>query len=484
MGFSLIASAHKADSINTITTSAIDTSGANLIIIGVTGNSGTLSDSKGNTWTPLTAVSGANTKAQIFYALNPTVGSGHTFSHSGSSLYSSVFAAAYSGAASSSVFVGESGANNDLGFITELQPGSVAPGGDGRLFFTVLSHASDLAVSVDSGFTELADSPLATVGGNAYAHKIQATGASENPKWTMGEGERLTAVMAVFAPSAAPTVSTTSLPSGVVGDAYSQTLAVTGGTGSITWSIVSGALPAGLSLNASTGAITGTPTTAGASSFTVRATDSAAAYDEQALSITINPGGAVSLGDFQIDGDESTLITHTSSGVWSTDVGALYSDAGLSVPYDGVSSVSSIYFVPFNQTAEGVIQFNGGEAEANVSVMGKLPDTPNYPLEWTGDVPGVAVSVARSGRRRGRIVTDVEYIRNYKLIYSGRTPAEIQELEDFFAYHYPDKTFKFENLWYDVEGYFSFDSKINAKALSRARGEGELAIAEVPYDTV
>lgn len=84
-----------------------------------------------------------------------------------------------------------------------------------------------------------------------------------------------------------PTVTTTTLPDGTIDSAYSQTLAVTGGTGSITWTITAGALPTGLSLNASTGAITGTATVAGAFSFTVRATDAAAAYDEQALSITI-----------------------------------------------------------------------------------------------------------------------------------------------------------------------------------------------------
>lgn len=55
---------------------------------------------------------------------------------------------------------------------------------------------------------------------------------------------------------------------------YSKTLTVSGGTGPYTFSIFSGSLPSGLTLNATTGAISGTPTTAGTSSFTVQATDS------------------------------------------------------------------------------------------------------------------------------------------------------------------------------------------------------------------
>lgn len=81
----------------------------------------------------------------------------------------------------------------------------------------------------------------------------------------------------------------TPMPAGTTSSAYSQTLAVTGGTGTKTWSIVSGALPAGLTLNASTGAITGTPTAAGTSTFTVKVVDSVSPGSAQKpLSIVIS----------------------------------------------------------------------------------------------------------------------------------------------------------------------------------------------------
>ena len=68
-------------------------------------------------------------------------------------------------------------------------------------------------------------------------------------------------------------VSTSTLPGGTVGAAYTATLAATGGTAPYTWTLTSGTLPAGLSL-ATTGVISGTPTGAGSASFTVTVTDS------------------------------------------------------------------------------------------------------------------------------------------------------------------------------------------------------------------
>lgn len=85
---------------------------------------------------------------------------------------------------------------------------------------------------------------------------------------------------------AAPTITSTSpLPVGTVGTAYSQTLTATGDA-TITWAVTSGSLPAGLSLS-SGGAITGTPTTAGTSTPTITATNGTGS-DGKVLSITIN----------------------------------------------------------------------------------------------------------------------------------------------------------------------------------------------------
>jgi hypothetical protein len=92
-------------------------------------------------------------------------------------------------------------------------------------------------------------------------------------------------------PPTPPDITTTSLPAGTVGEAYSQTVEATGGTGGLTWSIVpgTGTLPLGLGLDQSTGVISGTPLLPGGeSTFTVRVADTTGQDDTQALSITIN----------------------------------------------------------------------------------------------------------------------------------------------------------------------------------------------------
>jgi large repetitive protein len=92
-------------------------------------------------------------------------------------------------------------------------------------------------------------------------------------------------------------ISTTSLATGTVGTAYSQTLAATGGTSPYTWAVSSGTLPTGLTLS-SAGVISGTPTAAVTSSVTFKATDSATtkATATKALSITIAAAGTTTSG--------------------------------------------------------------------------------------------------------------------------------------------------------------------------------------------
>ncbi|MGH3117908.1 MAG: Ig domain-containing protein [Gaiellales bacterium] len=61
-----------------------------------------------------------------------------------------------------------------------------------------------------------------------------------------------------------------------------------GGVQPYTWSVVTGELPPGLELPRRENTISGTPTTAGTFTFTVRVTDDLGAFTEKDLSITIN----------------------------------------------------------------------------------------------------------------------------------------------------------------------------------------------------
>jgi hypothetical protein len=107
-------------------------------------------------------------------------------------------------------------------------------------------------------------------------------------------------------------ITTSSLPGGTVSVAYTATLAASGGTSPYTWSLASGTLPAGLNLNAA-GSITGTPTTAGSSTFTVRVTDSAAPAATVTRSLTITIAAA------------PTSLSITTAALPGGTVGASYS---------------------------------------------------------------------------------------------------------------------------------------------------------------
>jgi Putative Ig domain. len=120
-------------------------------------------------------------------------------------------------------------------------------------------------------------------------------------------------IATVAPPATAPTITTASLPSGQVGTAYSQTLTATGTT-PITWTVDSGFLPAGVSLNNGTGVISGTPTTAGTATFSVKAANGTSPNATQSLNITVAatpvpPSGGSSSGGGSTYEPSTPIIT-------------------------------------------------------------------------------------------------------------------------------------------------------------------------------
>jgi len=100
-------------------------------------------------------------------------------------------------------------------------------------------------------------------------------------------------------------VTTTSLPNGTNGLAYSQQLSAAYGQPPYSWTNSSGALPPGLTL-ATNGMISGTPTNNGTFSFTVKVTDVLSATATQALALTVLMGPPI------------VVIQPSNSSVWVT----------------------------------------------------------------------------------------------------------------------------------------------------------------------
>jgi len=178
-----------------------------------------------------------------------------------------------------------------------------------------------LSITIGSGLTVVTTSLPEAVLNTAYSQKLLAFGGTQPYTWSLLPGASLPPGLSLRADTgditgtpttagahnftvqvtdnarntatralsitvvAGLTITTTSLPAGTPGTAYSQRLAAAGGTGAYTWSATG--LPAWLTLGASTGVLSGTPTAAGNYTFTVRVTDSAQRTASQAFTVTV-----------------------------------------------------------------------------------------------------------------------------------------------------------------------------------------------------
>lgn len=139
-----------------------------------------------------------------------------------------------------------------------------ASGGLSPYAFSVSSGSLPTGLTLGASSGILSGTPT-TAGTNTFT--VQVADA-ELPAVTATQSYTVT-VVPTF------TITTTGLPAANIGVSYTATLAATGGVSPYTWSVTTGSLPTGLTLNSSTGVISGTPTSAGAFTFTVTATDSA-----------------------------------------------------------------------------------------------------------------------------------------------------------------------------------------------------------------
>ncbi|MBI5234406.1 MAG: SBBP repeat-containing protein, partial [Deltaproteobacteria bacterium] len=139
---------------------------------------------------------------------------------------------------------------------------------DGSVPGAAMSLDTDAAPSLQDGdYTN----------GEQYTYETTLAAGSHDYYFTASDGidsARLPSTSTLSGPTVSDLeITTTSpLPNGKVGDAYSEFLAATGGTTPYSWGMA-GVLPPGLSLDSVSGEIYGTPTTAGPYGFTAEVTD-------------------------------------------------------------------------------------------------------------------------------------------------------------------------------------------------------------------
>ncbi len=156
-----------------------------------------------------------------------------------------------------------------------------ATGGTTPYTWSIAPGTLPPGLNLDASTGTISGTPTAA---STYSFTAAVTDSSTPTKQTASKA------LSIVVNSTAPlTITTTILPAGKRGQAYSATVQATGGTATYTWSIAPRTLPPGLTLNASTGIISGTPTKPGNSSFTISVIDRStpAQTATQALSIKI-----------------------------------------------------------------------------------------------------------------------------------------------------------------------------------------------------
>lgn len=186
---------------NGFTSGSRDTSGITFLVavLAEANAQGSISDSKSNTWTELTTYSGSARTCSIWYVTNPTVGTGHTITISGTGNSPCVSWGGFTGVATSSPFDVENG--NGAVFATTVQPGTVTPSAANSLVLTgVCTSIQAAGVSVDSPFTLATQGPTTGFGSetSAMAYEIQTTATARNPTWTRTNSADLASPIAVF----------------------------------------------------------------------------------------------------------------------------------------------------------------------------------------------------------------------------------------------------------------------------------------------
>ncbi|SDQ35237.1 putative Ig domain-containing protein [Pseudoxanthomonas sp. CF125] len=255
-------------------------------------------------------------------------------------------------------------------------------GGVAPYSYSLLSGALPIGLSFSSAGV-LSGTPT-TAG--SYTFQVRSTDAD-------GFSATVSYTVVIAAPTI--TIAPGSLPAGVRGSAYTQTLTASGGMAPYTFALTGGTLPPGMSLG-SNGVLSGTPAADGDFSFTVAATDANGFSGTMNFVWTVDAAASLAVDDVATMLSGST----TTIAVTENDTGVIASVAITSAPTHGTAAVSGLEVV--YTPAEG---FSGTDS---FSYIATGPGGSSAPATVTVTVNPLPVAVSRTVDVQGVAAVDVD----------------------------------------------------------------------------
>ena len=283
-------------------------------------------------------------------------------------------------------------------------PQLIATGGKRPFTWTMVSGALPSGVTLTPSGTLLG---IPSIDGT-FSFSVQVTDSAQ------------TTATAALSVTIAPKliVSTTSLPGGMSGKYYNQTISASGGTPPYNWSLSYGALPAGLNISSSAGTIAGTPTVAGTFSITAQVKDSAGVIAASALTLVIAAPPAISTASPLLPAVTGTAYSQSLSASggtapyrWSLQSGSLPQGLTLNATSGAVGGTPS---APGRSSFNAQLQDSGGSSAVKafeLTVTQTLQVSPSS-LTFSGTAASQSIQVICSTVGAAvEIVADVEWLQ-------------------------------------------------------------------------
>ena len=232
-------------------------------------------------------------------------------------------------------------------------------------------------------------------------------------------------------------VSTTAADFGVVGNVYTSTLAVTGGTAPFTWSLFGGVLPTGLIFDPGTGVVSGTPTAVENQTAVFTVTDSTGQTANGSVLFAIHPrtdlvstdngtppvpGGGVSSSPSISNNGRFVAFVSSSGNLipgvsgsqiyvhdWQTNQTSLVSQNAVGIAGNGASSQPTIssngQFVAFTSASSNL---TGDPDPAPSQIF--LRDMQSNTTTLVSQATGVAVAVGDGASSQPTISSNGQFV--------------------------------------------------------------------------